>query len=289
LILLAALACSGCTLIEHGSHVLLIDPMHFSPRQSLLLTKIKNHHEAERICSEVLCELPDDSTTPDFQAGFRAGYADFLTYGGDGRPPLLPPRKYWRVRGRSPEGRRAEQDWFAGFAAGAAHAEMSERREFATVSSTAGCSCAGGSLPPADYSPEAGSLEELPRPETETERALEPVPAPELLPGNIRGATFRQPMQPGNAPHELPEALAILYSTDATPPPGCAAVSWTTTGRDAFGTPIPIAVDPADTQLRRLPPPGALVREPIDALSAERGRTSHDAYARPVSPVESAP
>jgi hypothetical protein len=276
-------------LIEHGSHVLLIDPIHFSPGRSLLLTKIKNHHEAERSCSEVMRELPDDSVTPDFQAGFKAGYADFLTFGGDGRPPLLPPRKYWRVHHRSPEGRQAEQDWFAGFAAGTAHAEMSQRREFATVSSTAGGSCAGGRLPPADYSPEAGYLEELPRPETAPEPDLEPVPAPELLPGDLRGATGTEHGQPWNAQDELRQAFAILHGGGATPPRRCAAASWTTTGRGAFEPPMSITVDPADTQLRRLPPPGALVREPIDALSAERGRTSHAAYARPVLPVESAP
>jgi hypothetical protein len=276
-------------LLEHGSHVLLIDPIHFSPRRSLFFTKSKNHHEAERICSEVLRELPDDSVTADFQAGFKAGYADFLTYGGDGRPPLLPPRKYWRVHRRSAEGRQAEQDWFAGFAAGAAHAEMSQRREFATVSSTAGCSCAGGGLPPAGFLPEADSLEELPRPETAPEPALEPVPAPELLPGDLRGATSTEHRQPWDAQSEPREAFAILHGGGATPPRRCAAASWTTTGRSAFEPPMPIAVDPEDMQLRRLPPPGALVLEPRDALSAERGATSHPACASPVPSVEPAP
>ena len=54
----------------------------------------------------------------DYASGWKAGYRSVLT-GGDGRVPVLPPRKYWD----SPMFRRhdpgAKQDWCNGFQGGA--------------------------------------------------------------------------------------------------------------------------------------------------------------------------
>ena len=59
----------------------------------------------------------------DFGEGFRAGYRDAAA-GGNGCPPPLPPRKYWRWQYQSPEGQGKIAAWFEGYPQGAAVAEQ---------------------------------------------------------------------------------------------------------------------------------------------------------------------
>lgn len=59
----------------------------------------------------------------DFGRGFRQGYYE-VAMGGNGCPPVLPPRRYWSVRYMSMEGRARTEAWFAGFRYGALVAEQ---------------------------------------------------------------------------------------------------------------------------------------------------------------------
>jgi len=54
--------------------------------------------------------------------GFKAGYMD-VAGGGEGCPPVLPPREYWSWRYQSPEGQAKTAAWFEGYPVGAAAAE----------------------------------------------------------------------------------------------------------------------------------------------------------------------
>ncbi len=58
----------------------------------------------------------------DFGKGYRAGYADVAS-GGNGCPPVLPPRCYWAWHYQTPEGQAKVAAWFAGYPHGAATAE----------------------------------------------------------------------------------------------------------------------------------------------------------------------
>jgi hypothetical protein len=58
-----------------------------------------------------------------FEEGFKAGYLA-VAEGGNGCPPTLPPRRYWKARHRSPEGHRKARAWFDGFAHGAVAADQ---------------------------------------------------------------------------------------------------------------------------------------------------------------------
>jgi hypothetical protein len=57
-----------------------------------------------------------------FGEGYQAGYIDVAS-GGNGCPPVLPPRCYWAWHYQSPEGQAKVAAWFAGFPHGAATAE----------------------------------------------------------------------------------------------------------------------------------------------------------------------
>ena len=61
----------------------------------------------------------------DYASGWKSGYRSVLT-GGDGRAPVLPPRKYWDPPLFLCPDLSARQDWFNGFRCGA-NAAASER------------------------------------------------------------------------------------------------------------------------------------------------------------------
>lgn len=58
----------------------------------------------------------------DFASGYRAGWYS-VAMGGDGRPPAVPPREYWKPWYQSADGAQAIQNWFEGFQSGAIAAE----------------------------------------------------------------------------------------------------------------------------------------------------------------------
>ncbi len=62
-----------------------------------------------------------DQTGP-FMDGFLEGYHDMLQ-GGDGCPPVVPPRRYWSWKYQSAGGQGAVSDWFNGYSAGVAAAK----------------------------------------------------------------------------------------------------------------------------------------------------------------------
>ena len=69
----------------------------------------------------------------DEECGFLDGFVDYLDAGGTGNPPPLPPRRYWRTEHENPNGYRAVQDWYRGYAHGAAAAQASGYRELVTI------------------------------------------------------------------------------------------------------------------------------------------------------------
>ena len=72
------------------------------------------------------------STNPglgsDYLAGFEQGVIDFITYGGDQLPPILPPRQYWQLEYRAGDLKDAGQQWLQGCEAGRQYAETTGLR-----------------------------------------------------------------------------------------------------------------------------------------------------------------
>jgi hypothetical protein len=72
------------------------------------------------------------STNPglgaDYLAGFEQGVIDFITYGGDQLPPILPPRQYWQLEYRAGDLQDAGQQWLQGCEAGRQYAETTGLR-----------------------------------------------------------------------------------------------------------------------------------------------------------------
>ncbi len=60
--------------------------------------------------------------TVDYQSGWKKGYYEVLT-GGDGRPPLVPPKKYWKPPVFVEHDPSLKNDWYIGYQDGAASAK----------------------------------------------------------------------------------------------------------------------------------------------------------------------
>lgn len=60
--------------------------------------------------------------TCDYRDGWKRGYYDVLT-GGDGRPPVVPPKKYWKPPVFTEHDPSRQDDWYTGYQDGASCAK----------------------------------------------------------------------------------------------------------------------------------------------------------------------
>lgn len=93
---------------------------------------------ADQAWFEAVAECPHDLSDPDYAIGFQDGFVDYVYAGGTTEPPPVPPRKYWNVMLRSPEGKQRADQWAAGYRHGAQVARDGGYRELGTIRSTLG-------------------------------------------------------------------------------------------------------------------------------------------------------
>ena len=107
LLSLMSAALSGCTIIENSTHTLITEPLKFPTNLNRVRTKRANKMLAREHLERVRVMEGVEEFSLDFFDGFVAGFADYLSYGGNGLEPVVPPRKYWRMSYRSPQGQAA--------------------------------------------------------------------------------------------------------------------------------------------------------------------------------------
>lgn len=128
------LCASGCgSLLKNGMRTVFIEPHRFSASRDLHQTRKLHRQLARQAWQDLEPQLPQAAASPDYGDGFCEGFADFLDYGGNGLPPVLPPREYWQVDERAPDGQQAAQLWLRGFADGSAAARRSGLRVATSV------------------------------------------------------------------------------------------------------------------------------------------------------------
>lgn len=131
----------------------------------------------------------------DYAKGWKAGYLDVLT-GGDGQPPLIPPRCYWSPSQITKHCDEKRQEWYVGFQDGAMMASLEPETHYIKAWTPPATAHTGyyeavempahpPQVPPSEpFSPEGGnwgatSPNQSPKPNTN----LPPIPAePERLP-----------------------------------------------------------------------------------------------------------
>jgi hypothetical protein len=172
-LLLVSLASCGCSLYENFARTSIVEPLQFCTPKQKYKSKLSNRALAEAVWQEVVLSDPGPYT-PDYADGFQDGFADFLFAGGNGLPPPVPPRRYWKLEYQHPPGRQAVLDWYAGFRHGTLVAQESGQRLTIIVPS---------SLPPSQWAPaEVHGLETLLPPPLPV-APWEDVPAPSVAPG----------------------------------------------------------------------------------------------------------
>jgi hypothetical protein len=190
---------TGCSVWQQARRTLISEPAAFSWKwdRSRSLKAYRRWADEAWMAERGGC--PDVAGDADYALGFRDGFVDYIYAGGDGEPPPVPPRQYWNVALRGPDGKAAASQWFAGYRHGANVARSSGYRENGVVAS----SYAWGGAVAWDQAPDAKLIEDL-------------GPADELLPepaeaGVSDDSTEHEPALPE---FTLPETPPV----DAEPP-----------------------------------------------------------------------
>jgi len=110
-----------------------IEPVEYCMNLSEFEERHRDHQLAEATWKRICEAHHEERYSPDYGRGFVDGFEDYLYAGGNGEPPALPPRDYWKPKYESPEGRKAVQDWFAGFRHGVLEARLGGYRQLVLV------------------------------------------------------------------------------------------------------------------------------------------------------------
>ena len=122
---------SGCTVTREISRNVIAQTQYPNAIQEKLMD-IRNGMAANAAWEEFCTFNPEQPFAIDYELGFKRGFADYLD-GGTGQPPVVPPRRYWKVSYQSPQGHQQIQNWFAGYQAGSLVAEQSGRHQWTTI------------------------------------------------------------------------------------------------------------------------------------------------------------
>jgi hypothetical protein len=137
----------GCQLANNAAHNL-------SYEAKLSTAAALEHCTYEKLARaswDKVQQTEDGEKLPkEYAQGFKDGFVDYLQFGGSGQPPYVPPKQYWGPYFRTPKGHQAVDDWYVGFRHGAAVAQQTGYREWATLPSAATTERTGNPVGPID-------------------------------------------------------------------------------------------------------------------------------------------
>jgi hypothetical protein len=191
-VLLAActLGAPGCSVCRQARRTLIQEPLEYSSKGDRARSLKAYRQWADEAWSVERRACPEVAGNSDYALGFRDGFVDYIYAGGDGQPPPVPPRKFWNVGWRTPDGDVGAQQWFAGYRHGAQSARNSGLRQNGVVlSSYLAMGQMEGPSPESGISPPSYYGESLSDPQ-------EPLPSPngEIVPSIPSGADESVPM-----------------------------------------------------------------------------------------------
>ncbi len=126
----------GCYPVALATRTVIIEPIQYCKTADDIQERRRDYALADETWQVFAQAHPDHPVSPDYESGFKDGFADYLYAGGTGEPPPVPPRQYWRISYETPQGHQAIEDWYAGFRLGAAVARGSGYRELVTIPSS---------------------------------------------------------------------------------------------------------------------------------------------------------
>lgn len=157
--------------------------------------------------------------TGDYRDGWKRGYYDVLT-GGDGRPPVVPPKKYWKPPVFTEHDPSRQNEWYTGYQDGAACAKSQPDFHFVPTFMAPGMhhvsyghetveilsSGEAALVPQLEQAlPEtmgSGAVETAPGADAATNQNAEPVKNPEAAPPAPRPADYEKDPEPSSSQYE---------------------------------------------------------------------------------------
>jgi hypothetical protein len=227
----------GCTPLKTVAEVMICEPAAYCLGMDDFVSRCRNNRLAEEAWTCFESGMPNCEYSADFADGFKTGFCDFLYAGGNGDPPVVPPRSYWKPAYETPQGQLMMQDWFRGYRHGAAVARESGYRDTVVLPASAALPPLVVPTPP---SPSGGTQmpradEVLPPPQKKdspglppekkdtpkvpmTSRPLPPAPLP-VGPLPVESTTLA-PLVPAKGP-----AVPVVPPPPVNGPPALAPVS----------------------------------------------------------------
>lgn len=126
----------GCSVYQQYRRTMLLEPSEYSWRNDRHRSLKVYRQWADQAWAEAGGASPQDGMVDDYALGFRDGFVDYVYAGGEGEPPPVPPRKFWNVAWRTPEGDDAARQWFSGYRHGAQVARNGGYRDGGIVPSS---------------------------------------------------------------------------------------------------------------------------------------------------------
>ncbi len=219
---------SGCTVWQNARRTILSEPLAFAWKFDRQRSLKAYRSWAEQAWHDESAACPEPASEH-YAFGFKDGFVDFVYAGGDGQPPPVPPRNYWNLAWRSPQGHTAADEWFAGYRHGAKVARAGGYRNLGIVYS----SMRGGGRPawstppmlaPPTLSEELGPPGELlPSPSTTSDIAPKANDASDAAP-EVAAPQLGPPTDDAGAkadaaePTTVPAPPAPPPSDDSAPP-----------------------------------------------------------------------
>lgn len=203
----------GCTVCQNARRTLFSEPSQYSWKADRRHSIKAYRAWADLAWSQQISASSEMPFSCDYEAGFKDGFVDFVYAGGSGEPPPVPPRQYWNLDHRTPQGRAGAEDWFAGFRHGAQVARTDGYREQATIDSSVYSLGPVKSRSSENYYPEGfiseapymtGPMEELPLGEPGNEPGQELLESEEMP---VQGPIISQPPPDPTPVAPRPESL----------------------------------------------------------------------------------
>jgi hypothetical protein len=198
----------GCAPLKQVVQVMICEPAAYCLGMDECVDSVRARELADEAWGHFCGASADGQYSEDFEAGFKCGFADYIYAGGNGEPPVIPPRPYWKAAYQSPEGQGLMQDWFRGYRLGAAVAKESGYREAIIIPASAG-------LPRFSVPPPRPGAETVPMP-----NADELLPPPKGPQGPKQPNAAPRPLSPtGAAASPAPRSPEVLRPAEAPTAP----------------------------------------------------------------------
>jgi len=185
---------AGCGVLREVKHRVFVDQLAFNEPVNEFATHFRDRKLARCAWRDFEQNNAETDYSCHFERGFKQGFIDHIELGATD-PPLLPPRKYWKVCYETAEGHEAINDWFGGYRTGITESAETGFRQFITIPV---------SIPNPMTTLSSNELGALSSPDVNAEPAYPTLPS--TATEGIERTVFEEPINKSNSAARINEA-----------------------------------------------------------------------------------